>query len=163
MKTSTKRALLVVGGLVVTTSLVAGGRYCYHHEPEQRAEWMLEKISEKLELSDAQKKKLIVLKNELIETLGKVRQSRESARENILTLLQQETMDREKALIMINERTNTIDKHAPQIVEAIGNFYDSLTPKQREELREHVAKRMEYRHYRYRGKIDRSAEDHDDS
>ncbi len=116
MKTSTKRALLLVGGLVVTTSLVAGGGHCYHHDPEHRAEWMVKKIGEKLELSDVQKEKLMILKDELIETRKEIRKGRESVREDILALLQQPTMDREKALIMVNERTDTIREHAPQIV-----------------------------------------------
>ncbi len=158
MKIYTKRVLLFVGGVIVTTSLVAGGQYFYHYDPEHRAEWMVKKISKKLELSDFQKENLMILKEELIETNKEMR----NGREGILGMLQQPTIDRGKALAMIYERTDAVRERAPQIVEAIGNFYDSLTPEQREELREHVAERMEHHHHYHHGKPASSKESHDD-
>lgn len=137
MKSIIKRSLLFLGGISLAASLVACNGHRAHHDPEQRAEWMIEKITKELELNDVQKQKLAVVKDEFMTIRTTMHEEQNNPREQILELMSQPTLDRQKAMAMVNDRTETIRARAPAMVDAVGNFYDSLDDEQRKELREH--------------------------
>ena len=150
MNKTSKRIVLVLGGVALATTLVAGGRH-YFGDPEYRADWMVHKITEELELTDAQQTKLKNVRDLMMEARKQVHDGHEGRRETVLTLLSQPQLDRQKVLTLINERTEAVREQAPRIVDAAGQFYDSLTAEQHEVLREHVAEKMERHHFGGRG------------
>ena len=68
---------------------------------------------------------------------------RQQARTEVLAMLKQPTLDREKVNAMINQKMATINTRSPAIVDAIGNFYDSLDDAQRAELSEFIEDKMD--------------------
>ena len=64
-------------------------------------------------------------------------------------MLQQPTLDRNKANEIVSYHVDTINTRAPAIIDAIGNFYDSLDNEQRAELRELIEHKMEHHRHRW--------------
>lgn len=149
MKPTTKRiVILLATATVITGTLAACGHHRYH-DPEKRGEWIVEKVTDELELNESQKTKLEAVRTEILTARKDVRVDRQKTRDEILAMLDQPQLDRQKVLSMVEQKTVSINQHAPQIVNALGEFYDSLSDEQRKELREHVAEMGERHHHHW--------------
>jgi Spy/CpxP family protein refolding chaperone len=142
MKLSAKRIVILILGTATVSTLVA----CGHHfsSPEERAEYMVDKVSKELTLNDAQNVKLNTLKDELLAARQEMISKRKETKQAINELLEQPALDRDRVLNMVSEHTQAVNDKAPQIVSALGDFYDSLTAEQQAKLREKVKERMEH-------------------
>jgi Spy/CpxP family protein refolding chaperone len=145
MNRTGKRIALVVSGLVLVTGLTACGHRFGHHGPGDKADWMVNKVTAELKLDEAQQAKLKAIKDELLSVRKEWVEQREESRSTALALLDKPALDRQQAIDLINGHTQFVEQKAPEIVAAVGEFYDSLTPEQQQTLREHVQKRMEHR------------------
>lgn len=146
MKRKTKISLIVVGALVVVGIISACG---FRGDPEQRAQWMLDKVTEKLVLDDTQQVQLKNVSDEMMNSREAMKQQFGDDREQLLALLEQPTLDQEKILALIGSRTGALNERAPMIVAAVGEFYDGLTAEQQTQVREFA---QEHRgHHGYRG------------
>ena len=144
MKTPTRNLLFVVGALALTTSVVvAGMQYAgYGCGPEARAEHIVQRLIEELELNPSQHQQLVALKEALLST----RQgSQGELRAEMIQLLTASSLDRGAAVALITSRAETVQQHAPSVVNAVGDFHDSLSPEQRAELRERIEERHAFR------------------
>jgi Spy/CpxP family protein refolding chaperone len=103
---------------------------------------MVEKISSELELTEPQVEKLEDVRDQMMNARKQMHQERKIAREDISNLLGPSSLDRDQSLAMINQRLDAIRDKAPQLVNALGDFYDSLTPEQRAELKERIEEKM---------------------
>jgi protein CpxP len=137
--------------VIISSALVMGAgtlTACglHHKTPEQRAEWMVDKVANKLDLNDMQKEKLVVVKSEMMKVRKQFKGDKDSARKQMLTIISRPTLDQDALLNMINVRTQAISNNAPQVVAALGDFYDNLNHEQQAEVREHIEKRMKHHH-----------------
>jgi len=124
---------------------------CSHHykTPEERAEWMVEKVADKLDLNDMQKEKLAAVKSEMMKLRKQFKGDQESTRKQVLAIVSQPTLDRNALLNMINVRTQAVSNNAPHIVAALGDFYDSLNSEQQAKVRELIEKGMKHHDWSY--------------
>lgn len=136
MKRISKIVIITSGAVLLAGSIAA----CSHHHrtPEQRAEWMTEKVSKELKLDDAQQAKFKALSEDMLAVRKQMRSEFGSDRDQVLDLLDQPKLDQARILGMVKEHTRTINEQAPKIVAAMGDFYDSLSPEQQAEVREFV-------------------------
>ena len=142
----TKRTIIYITGIaLITTSIVA----CNRGTPEERGERMVQKVSEELELTETQQTRLTEVKNEFLEMRKTMRSDREQTKTDIQAMLQQPTFDRTMANSIVNQHIETIHSRSPVIIDAIGNFYDSLDDTQRAELREFIEDKMDHHHGRH--------------
>lgn len=141
MKPITKRILLAVGTLGLATS-VAAYAHQHFHDPEERSAWIMEKITHELELTAPQQEKLEVVKVEIMTARKDMHQDRKQTKNDVLEMLGQPSMDRSRVQMMVDQRLDAMRNHAPQVINALGDFYDSLSPEQQLELREHVEQKM---------------------
>lgn len=141
MKRITKFAIIGTGALLLVGSFTACHR---HREPEQRAEWMMEKVSKELKLDQAQQEKLKTLSDEMLAVRKAMKKEFGNGREQLLALIDQPKLDQAKVLGMIQSHTQTINQRAPKIVAAMGDFYDSLSPEQQTEVRQFVKEHHEH-------------------
>lgn len=147
MKRLTRIAIISSALVVAAGSLAACG---YHHKtPEERAEWMVEKVADRLDLNDTQKQKLDVVKIEMMKLRNEFKGEQEKTREQVLGIVSQTTLDQDTLLSMINARTQAVSNNAPQIVAALGDFYDNLNPEQQAEVREKIEKGTKHRHWHH--------------
>lgn len=140
MKKRNKIIVAAVTGIVLVTGIAACG---HHRSPEERADYMVEKITSNLELTAPQVTQLEQLKDELMKARQSMLAERESMHKEVTALLSQPTLDQERALKLVHDQTESVNQKAPQLVSAFAGFYDSLTPEQQTKLREKVE---EYRH-----------------
>ena len=135
----------MTGIALLTTSIVA----CNRGTPEERGERIVQKITEELELTETQQTRLSDVKNEFLDMRKTMRSNREQTQTDIQAMLKQPTLDRNKANSIVNQHIETIHSRSPAIIDAIGNFYDSLDDAQRAELREFIEDKMEHHHGRH--------------
>ena len=145
MKLTKRTIIYLTGAALLTTSLVA----CNRGTPEERGERIVQKITEELELTETQQTRLSDVKNEFLDMRKTMRSNREQTQTDIQVMLKQPTLDRNKANSIVNQHIETIHSRSPAIIDAIGNFYDSLDDAQRAELREFIEDKMEHHHGRH--------------
>jgi len=141
------KGILITGSiLAIGTGLVA----CKHGDsPDEHAAYIEKKITKELELDNAQQEKLHALKQVFMTARNTLHKNKDGLHQAVETLLNQDTLDRQKVLSMITMHTDNMKQQAPPVVEALGNFYDSLTSEQRKELHEHIQDRMEQGRHRH--------------
>jgi len=144
MKKRSKIIIAAVSSIVLISGLAACG---HHRSPEERADYMMEKISDKLDLTAPQLSQLEQLKNELMNARQSMRTERDTLHNEVNELLSQPTLDQERTLKLVRDQTESINQKAPQIITAFAGFYDSLTPEQQAVILDKVQKHKEHRHH----------------
>ena len=144
MKISKRTIIVITAG----TLLIGGVAACKHKmhsaTPEERGEWVVEKVSKKLELNETQKIKLVNLKDELLAVRKTMRSDRDEKRAEVLAMMKQPTLDRVKVNTMVQQKINVASTQAPVVIDAMADFYDSLDDAQSAELVEHIEDKMEH-------------------
>ena len=134
-------AAVLVGGL----SACSGGHH--RHGPmdaEKIAEVrgkVVERVSSKLDLNDAQKQKL----NALADTLAAQRTAMvgktPDPRAEVQALVAGAQFDRSRAQSLLDEKLRVVQSGSPEVIAAMADFYDSLNPEQQKKVRELLQKR----------------------
>lgn len=108
-------------------------------------------LIKKLALDEAQQAELKKLSRSLIDS---VRAGRESLREQrivglaeILSLLEANKINQEKALEMVRERLATVESYAREIISSAAGFTDSLSTEQRRKLQQIIEQRTPEREH----------------
>ena len=76
-----------------------------------------------------------------------MKEKKNQARSSISEILGQPRLDQDRLESMISDKTQFINTKAPQIVNSMAGFYDSLSPEQQKILREKFKDRMEHRRH----------------
>ena len=148
MKLWIKKSLI---GLASATVLLGGLTACGsrgHHGEGWSAERVsevrgkvVEKISGKLELDAAQKQKLGALADQIIASRTAFRGDSADPRSEFKGLIAGEKFDRAAAQTLLDQKTQAIQGNAPQTINALADFYDSLNPEQQKQVREKLDER----------------------
>jgi len=142
MKTWIRRSLL---GLIGAAALVGGLAACSHsprhHGPMSEAdavkmrERMVDRVSRELELDAAQQARLGTLADVLAQQRKALRGSQESPRAAIAPLIAGTQFDRSAAQSLVDTKVAAMQSGSPAVVNAAGDFYDSLRPEQQAKVR----------------------------
>ncbi|QCB46093.1 Spy/CpxP family protein refolding chaperone [Hydrogenophaga sp. PAMC20947] len=148
MKPWIKKTLI---GLTSVTVVLGGLSACGsrgHHGEGWSAERVsevrgkvVEKISGKLELDVAQKQKLGTLADQIIASRTAFRGESADPRTELKTLIAGEKFDRTAAQTLLDQKTQAIQGNAPQTINALADFFDSLNPEQQKQVREKLERR----------------------
>lgn len=148
MKTWIRRTLI---GLTGATVLLGGLAACGHRGghaggwSEERVAEMrgkaVERIGSKLDLDAAQRQKLDVLADRLMAQRQAFRGDTANPRDAFQALIVSEKFDRERAGHLLTQKTAAVQDHAPQVLDALADFYDSLRPEQQQQVRDKLARR----------------------
>ena len=149
MKLTSKRIVIFLAGSAVIVGILTACGHHRYHDPEKRGEWLVEKVTDELELNDSQRAKLETVRQEILMVRKDMHADRQSMREEVLVMLDQPQLDRQKVLSLVEKKTASINQHAPQVVNALGESYDSLSEEQRNEVREHFAEMGERHHHHW--------------
>ncbi len=151
MKTWIKRTLIAVAGVtLVLGGLAACGQRGDHRgwSDERIVEMRgkaVERIGGRLELDAEQKRKLGLLADELLAARQAVKGDGADPREAFKALIAGDTFDRSKARQLIDQKSQAVQGSAPQVIEAMADFYDSLTPAQQAKVRGFMDQRRGWR------------------
>lgn len=134
-------AALLVGGL---TACGSRGHHSGDWSGERVTELRgkaIERLSSRLDLNEAQRQKLGVLADEMLAARTAVRGTGADPRAQMQALVAGERFDRAGAQALLDQKTQAVQGSAPQVIAAMADFYDSLTPAQQAQVREKMARR----------------------
>jgi len=144
MKSWIKRTLFgVVGASVLLGSLTGCGTRGdgprWQASAEESAQFrgkMIERVSSKLDLNAEQKQRLTVLAEKLHAQRLALMGDKPNPRADIQALVAGERFDRARAQTLVAEKTAALTSQSPEVIAAMGDFYDSLNPAQQQKVRE---------------------------
>ncbi len=137
------RSIITVAAILVTFSMIAigcGNRHCFHRSPEKKAQWVVNRIAGKLDMTDSQEKKLEKIKDEVLAKMEKHKTEHQSMHDEALQLVKKEKLtkaDLEKLFAQREQRYRELLK--PFIIEKMLDFHAILTPEQKNQLAEKMA------------------------
>ena len=148
-----KRSTKIITTVALTVGLVGGAAAIgkkHYGSHEKRAEYMVSYITDELELDSTQSQALDVLKDQMLSARETVKAR--SMREEAMNLLNAESFDRAAALDMITAKTAAVNEQAPDLVNAMGDFLDSLNAEQKAEITEIMKQRRGHKgRHKHRG------------
>lgn len=143
-KRISKRAVLVVAGLLAVGASAVYAFGGHHFDHDDKAEYVVQKITKKLKLTDVQQEKLQIVKDAALAMHQSMRQEKLGMMSDIQLLLSNDTLDQQLILNHINQKTDTVREQAPTVVAALADFYDSLDAQQQAKIRDKVGKKLEH-------------------
>jgi protein CpxP len=144
MKTWLRRTLLgAVGASIAFGGLAACGHRHDHRawgqmSAEERAQArskVVDRIAQRLELNAEQRKRLDVLADKLQEQRVALMGAADP-RAEVRSLVAGDKFDRAKAQSLVGQKTAAVQAKSPEVIAALGDFYDSLNPQQQAKVRE---------------------------
>ena len=128
--------IVAIAALTVGAAAFAIGKH--HNDPVSHANYVVEKVTDELELDEAQIAKLEALKTEILSVHEQLHRENADKHAMIMGLISTPDFDQGKALEMINHTTETVNNNAPTVVALVGDFYNSLSEDQQNDLREKI-------------------------
>jgi periplasmic protein CpxP/Spy len=120
-------------GLICALLCMVGFTAC-NKTPKQKAEYVVKKITSKLDLTEVQVTKLNVIKDKVLKMKEDNKQSREETKEKVKGLILQEKIDEGQVRDLISQKRNKLDELLPQVLPEVLDFHASLKKEQKEEL-----------------------------
>jgi len=149
MKLHTKILLVIVSGAVITGVFAGCKGAFFNHSPEKKAEWIVEEITDTLELSDIQIEKLNQLKVYALNLRGEMKERHESTYQDFISVLSKPTIDQEKLLSMVKQKTQIVEDKSPEIIAMLADFYDSLNTEQQQKILEEIKSHKKNKHHHH--------------
>ena len=118
---------LLIGG-------IAGFTGCRRHSHEAKAEFMVDYISETLDLDESQQEHLNQIKDEVMAEAKEMHANKEAMHEELVAQLRSEEIDQELVRNRIAEHREKMDAIIELLVVRIAEFHKTLTPEQKEKL-----------------------------
>ena len=146
MKKRNKLILIAIIGFVGIALFTGCNKGLFNHSPEKKAQWIIEEITDELNLSELQVEKLESVKDYALNLRKEMKPKHESTHRKFISLLSQPTLDQEKLTSIINEKTALVNEKAPEIITLLAGFYDELNSEQQTLLQEALEKKMSRHH-----------------
>jgi Spy/CpxP family protein refolding chaperone len=154
MKTWIRRTLIgVFGATALFGGLAAWAGHSYGHhshggDPAEMKARMVDFASRKLDLDAMQRAKLEALANTLQAQRQALKGDVENPRAELGQLISGPSFDRTQASALLQTKLSAVQLKSPEVINAFGDFYDSLRAEQQAKLREALARG---RHHGARG------------
>lgn len=154
MKPWIKRTLYSLLG----ASFVLGGlTACGHHrfgdggsmsaeDQAQMRSKIMDRVASKLDLNAEQKQRLGVLADKLQEQRAALVGKTSNPRTEMQALVAGDKFDRTRAQTLVSEKTAALNSKSPEVITALADFYDGLTPAQQTKVRDAVQGRHGWWH-----------------
>ena len=127
---------------------IAGFAGCRRHSPYQKAEFMVDYVSETLDLNESQKAHLDQIKEELLEKGIQMRADKGAMHAELAAQLRSEEIDQDRLKAMVTDHKNKMEELIDLGIVRLAEFHKTLTPEQREKL---VAKLESFKKWHGRG------------
>ena len=150
MKLSTRiiaAILLVVGSSGIVYAVSKHGDWGM--TPEEKVDFISDRVTKKLDLTESQRQKFAALANSVVVTLQAVKPEREQHMADISGLLEQPVFDQARALQLVQQKTQLVNDRAPGLIASLGEFVDSLNDEQKQQLQDFLQHRHKHRHFRH--------------
>ena len=123
--------IIMVGLLIIA---VAGFSACRRHSHSHKAEFMVDYITETLDLNENQQEQLNQIKDELMAEAKEMHANKESMHAELVAQLRSEEIDQAFVRARIAEHRAKMDLIIDLLVDRIAEFHRTLTSEQKEKL-----------------------------
>ena len=113
---------------------IAGFTGCRRHSPDQKAEFMVDYVSETLDLNESQKAHLDQIKEELLEKGIQMHADKAAMHTELVAQLRSEEIDQDRLKAMVTEHRVKMEEMIDLGIAKLAEFHKTLTPEQREKL-----------------------------
>ncbi len=113
---------------------VAGLTGCRRHSPGQKAEFMMDYVSETLDLDEGQQAHLDQIKDEMLEKGMQMRADKTAMHSELVAQLRSEAIDQDRLKSMVTEHRIKMEALIDLGIVRLAEFHKTLTPEQREKL-----------------------------
>ena len=148
MKPWIKRTLMGLFGASIAVGGLTACSSSHHHRGPMSAEKMsevrgkvVERVSSKLDLNDAQKQKLNVLADKMEAQRTAFMGKAPDPRAEMQAIVSGNKFDRARAQTLLEEKTRAVQTNSPEVINALADFYDSLNPEQQQKVRDLMQRR----------------------
>jgi Spy/CpxP family protein refolding chaperone len=121
----------VIGLLVSGVAMLSG---CRRHSHAHKAEFLVDYISETLDLNESQQAQLEQIKDELMAKAQEMHADKASMHAELVTQLRSEEIDQVRVKALVAEQRAKMDEIIDLIVVRLAEFHKTLTPEQKEKL-----------------------------
>ena len=148
MKISTR---IITAALLIAGSSGAVYAFSKHNDwgmsPEEKVEFVTERVTRKLDLDSQQQKNFTELANTVVQIMQDAKITRVQHTDEIGALLQEPSFNQARALELVAQKTRMINEKAPLVIASLAIFLDSLNVEQKQKMEEFV--QHHHRHRRH--------------
>jgi len=123
--------MALILSLVFGVGLFSGCRPHGHHKG---VEFMVDYVTEVLDLNEAQQKQMNQIKVELMEKVTQMRANKAKFHDEIMAQLTSEEIDQARVKSMVAEHWAQMDEVIDLMIVRLSDFHHTLTPEQRTKL-----------------------------
>jgi periplasmic protein CpxP/Spy len=140
-----KKSSLIVIVMAALAALVLTA--CYPRSPEQRAEYVVKRMSTELGLSDVQKAQLEKIKNEFLRRRVEMPKLRAETVKEANELMRSAEIDKARLDALVAKTQAQANDMISFVTAKFTEIHDMLTPEQREKLVKHIEEHMQHGHH----------------
>ena len=107
---------------------------CRRHRPQKGAEFMVDYMTEVLDLNDVQMETLEQIKEEILEKAEQMRADGKATHKEVMTQLGSDVIDKEQLKKAIANHRSQMDEMVDLAVDRLVEFHQLLTPEQKAKL-----------------------------
>lgn len=143
---SGRSRLLRAVGLAGLAVLTLGAAACHRGggDPDARAQWVSERVADKLDLDEAQKAKLAVVRTRIVDALKELRTARDATRALVREETAKERMDAQRLTSSLQANVEVVSRRLPGVVDAVVDFHATLDAEQQGEVKDLVDRKLSH-------------------
>jgi Spy/CpxP family protein refolding chaperone len=148
MKTLSKRVkATIIAGTIIVVASMSSLAFAKYSDINSKAGWITAIVEKELSLTDEQSSKLEELKDVVVHAMETLKDENKDAKQEVQGFFAGDQFDREGALDFIGSKTDSVNRYAPDIINAIAGFHDSLSTEQKIELYTHLEQMSKHKHH----------------
>ena len=139
--------LMVAGSSGAVYAFSKGGHW--HMTPEEKADFVTEKVTKKLDLDAQQRQNFETLAETVMDIMIEVKASKSAQMDELDALLQEPSFNQARALEMIQDKTSMVNQKAPLVISNLAIFLDSLNAEQKQQINDFLEHRRQHHKHRH--------------
>ena len=123
--------ITLIGVLVSGLAVYSG---CRHHRHDRGAAFLVDYLSEVLDLTEPQQEQLDRYKEEIMEKALRMRADRKALHEDMINQLRTDDIDKEQLKKTVAKARSQMNEMVDLVVDRLVEFHHTLTPEQKDKL-----------------------------
>ena len=137
MKYINKKSLSALGMAALALTMVLGLSAC-RSTPEEKAEFVSERISDKLELNETQQTLLNTLKDKALLAGKSMKDNKTEMKGNLVALISQPSLDHDQITLFMDSAIASMRTNVDDVIPSFIAFHASLTEEQKTQVVEFI-------------------------
>jgi hypothetical protein len=114
--------------------------------PEEKVEFVTDRVTRKLDLDGQQQQNFTTLAETVAQIMLDAKASKQQHAAEIGELLQDPSFNQARAMEMVQQKTLMINEKAPLVISSLAVFLDSLNAEQKQQLQDFIKNHRHHAH-----------------